>query len=71
MSNEVILLKEDTALASRIATLHFEYYADKDQLAVKLHEHRDAIQCVVGAIEISDWNLVPFGEAQRPGLMDY
>ena len=70
MNNDVILLKEDASLTSRIGTLHYEYYRDENDLVAKLKESRDKIQCVVGSIS-QNTEVLPFGSAQRPELGMY
>ncbi len=69
-SNGCILLTEDTALQSRIAQLHYEYYDDSEDLKSKLKERRNEIQCIVGK-DNANWRAVPFGKAQYPELKDY
>ncbi len=70
MNNDVILLKEDTSLTSRIGTLHYEYYRDQEDLRIKLMEKSDSIQCVVGTQEVYPYAL-PLGTAQKPELGTY
>ena len=66
-----ILLRENEDIASRIGSLNYAYY--DDQLAIERHieQHLDQIQCVVAGIQIGDLQIVPFGNAQFPGLNDY
>lgn len=65
-----ILLTENHAMVSPIATLFYETYADQADLTRKLEEHKDKIQCVTSA---RGWlkNSVPFGMAQFPEVWDY
>ena len=65
LENGFLLLREDRALPSAVATLHYERYASREALMAELEEHRDAIQCVVGH------GHVPFGAAQHPGWGDH
>lgn len=63
-----LVLQENPSLASPIATLNFEYYRDRNELAEKLKAVRDGIQCVVA----NDFNgSVAFGRSQSPQLWDY
>ena len=81
MSNGAIILKEDQAIQSRIATLHYEFYSDKSELVNILLSQQDYIQCVVSNKLESEWSkqktadtnlqLLPLGQAQCPSLMDY
>ncbi|HET9744233.1 MAG TPA: acyl-CoA reductase [Chitinophagaceae bacterium] len=64
MSNESIILMENTAVFSPISQLNYEFYADKDAVIDKLSSS-DELQCIVGR------GYVPFGEGQIPSLTDY
>ena len=64
MSNESILLSENSSPFSPISVLNYEYYsADKPQEGPRT-DNPD-IQCVVGQ------GYTQFGKAQQPGLDDY
>ncbi len=63
--NGFLLLKEDSALASPVATLFYERYADNEAVYTRLREEAGSIQCVVGPL------LVPHGRTQYPELKDY
>jgi hypothetical protein len=65
LENGFVLMKEDTALASPMATVFYERYTDAADVQRTLEEHAQKIQCVVGH------GHVPFGKAQSPGLNDY
>jgi hypothetical protein len=69
IENGFLMLKEDRAYASPIATLFFEYYEQPDDLINKIHADKDAIQCVVGKKD--NPAMVGFGETQKPQLWDY
>ncbi|MEL6637336.1 MAG: acyl-CoA reductase, partial [Bacteroidota bacterium] len=71
LANGCVLLIEDRALPSRIASLHYEYYADDDQLRRELGERTADIQCVVSAEALEGWKRIAPGQAQQPGLRDY
>ena len=64
-------MTEDTSLQSRIASLHYEYYEDKDQLQKDLENKKEEIQCAVGRVDLDGISVFPFGKAQQPALMDY
>jgi hypothetical protein len=70
-NNGCLLLKEDTALHARIASVNYEYYDDVNELDTLLGEKRDEIQCVVGKIKVNGFVVLPFGESQKPTLNDY
>jgi len=71
IENGFILLKEDQAIASPVAVLHYEYYKDSDELAKVLLASESKIQCVVAKNNISGLRVVPFGQAQSPAIDDY
>lgn len=70
-SNGLVLLTESPALTSRIASVHYEYYDDLHELDELLVARRDEIQCVASNIQLRDFDALPFGKTQEPGLMDY
>jgi hypothetical protein len=70
-TNEVIVLKEDPQIASRIASIHFEYYMNKGELIEEILNHDEQIQCLVGNLKSDKYSVVPFGQAQKPGWTDY
>ena len=65
LENGFLILKEDKALHSPVAVLNYEYYDEKESLALQLDELKEDIQCIVGK------HYVPFGKAQQPDLEDY
>ena len=71
LHNGCIMIKEDEALASRIATLHYEYYQDLSDVVQDLTRRESEIQCIVAQEDIPRIDVLPFGKAQEPGLMDY
>jgi len=71
ISNGSVLLQEEEALHSRIALLHYEYYENTKEIAEKLQQHQEDIQCIVSTQQIDSLNVIPFGEAQQPTLNDY
>ena len=71
VTNDVLILKEDKHIASRIASVNYEFYTDPNQLEEILNEHYDEIQCVVTNFSISGFDVIPFGSTQSPLLMQY
>ncbi|MGB2363716.1 MAG: acyl-CoA reductase [Flavobacteriales bacterium] len=65
LENGFLILKEDKALHSPVAVLNYEYYDEKESLALQLDELKEDIQCIVGK------DYIPFGKAQQPDLEDY
>lgn len=71
VNNGCLILLEDTSLTSRIASLHYEFYDDKESLHQHLTEIKDQIQCIVSKAQIPGFELVSFGQTQCPTLTDY
>lgn len=71
LNNGCVILIEDKRLASRIASLHYEYYESEEYLQMRLKEEASQIQCVVSEKEISEWVTFKPGTSQRPQLNDY
>ncbi len=69
LDNGFLLLKEDEAYASPIATVFYEFYSSKDQLKERIETDKKLLQCVVS--DEFQKNEVPFGKTQQPGLTDY
>lgn len=70
-ANGCIILKEDSAIPSNIATLHFEYYDDLEYLYSQLVYRMGEIQVVVSSKQLPGIKTVVFGEAQNPQLSEY
>lgn len=70
-NNGCVILTEDKAIQSRIANLHYEFYDDKETLAMDLKDKIEEIQCIVTKMNFVNLNSISFGDAQRPQLMDY
>ncbi len=70
-SNDFFLLKESKAIASPIATLHFEYYDNREKAVNNLINHLEAIQLVISDIQCDVLPCYSFGKAQLPQLEDY
>ena len=70
-NNGCLLLKEDTSLQARIASVHYEYYDDLQDADRLLAERKDEIQCVVSNLPLRDFKVLPLGKSQEPGLDDY
>lgn len=66
--NGFLLIEENTRLVSPISVLFYERYEDESDLALKLLESKDKIQCIVGRMTPAS---IPFGQAQSPMLWDY
>lgn len=66
-----LMVLEEKAIASRIATLHFEYYEDKAVLETELTQREEEIQLIVAQPDYLSLDTFAFGEAQQPALADY
>lgn len=69
--NGFLMLTESPAFVSPISVVHFEYYDALDDLKIRLQESADSIQCIVGSNDLDIPQVIPFGQAQKPGLSDY
>ncbi len=70
-NNGCLIIREDERLTSRIASIHYEFYKDKNDLLEKLQSQKENIQCIVSNISLDNFNVFSFGKAQQPSLMDY
>jgi hypothetical protein len=64
MTNETILLLENSQLFSPISQVNYSYYSSLDQLSEDLGKDEN-IQVIAGL------NGNNFGESQKPGLFSY
>lgn len=69
LENGFLVLKEDTAYASPIATLFYEYYDSLAILNKRLEYDKERIQCVVS--KEKSGASISFGQTQHPQLWDY
>jgi len=67
--NGFLVLKEDTSLASPIASLFYEVYDSKEVLKSTLQAKHGEIQCIVSRNFVA--NEISFGDTQKPTLTDY
>ncbi|MFN4285867.1 MAG: acyl-CoA reductase [Lacibacter sp.] len=65
MTNDCIVLIENTDHFSPIGTLHYQYYAGAPEILAASLRQQQQVQAVVGA------GGLPFGAAQQPSLTDY
>ncbi len=65
-----ILLREDSAIASPVSVVHYEYYHDDGSPDDSFRSQRDDIQCVVSATART-FPVIPPGMAQKPALWEY
>lgn len=64
MTNDSIILHENSSVFSPISQLNYEFYSDLDAVESALKNNED-IQAIAGNKHL------PFGEAQQPSLTDY
>jgi len=69
LDNGFLTIKEDGSYSSPISSIFYEYYDSEADLAERLENDREQIQCVVGNTPYT--YSVPFGETQKPQLWDY
>lgn len=69
--NGCLLLTENDAIASRIAGLHYAYYAHINAVEQELLHRKEEIQCVVALPGLLQQPTIRFGQTQSPSLRDY
>jgi hypothetical protein len=70
LSNNMLIVKEDHAIATPVAVLNYSYYDSLEALKQELASNKSQIQCIVGSVE-GITGMVPFGKAQQPDVWDY
>lgn len=71
LDNGFMTVKEDSAYASPISGVFYEFYDSLAEVKQRLETDRDLIQCVVGSSQVALPEVIPFGQSQSPGLNDY
>ncbi len=74
LANEIVMIQEQTAIASPVSMLYYERYGDTGRLKEEIGQHIGEIQCIVGSEEVGQMlnlDMVPFGASQKPSLVDY
>ncbi len=66
---DFLIIQEKEALFTAVAQLHYEYYDELHEVLEELDQLQDQVQCRVGHLKRADFT--PFGQTQRPGLMQY
>ncbi len=71
--NGFLLVKEDENFVSPLAVLFYEEYDNITDVAAKLNENQQQIQCVVThlPLPIEKEKIVGFGQSQHPKLWNY
>lgn len=69
LDNGFMLLREDSAYGSPVASLHYSYYDSLASLKSELEERTEEIQCISTHLPLD--NSVPLGKTQQPSLWDY
>jgi hypothetical protein len=64
MTNEAVLMTENTSAFSPVSQVNYEFYDDKNAVVESLKGNKD-IQAIVGN------GFIEFGKAQEPSLNDY
>ena len=69
LDNGFLMLKEDAAYGSPIATIFYEYYKNPGDVLERIATDREQLQCIVAQGLLP--GEIPFGETQFPGLQEY
>ena len=70
LDNGVLLLKEDSAIASPVGVVFYERYSDIDLVVRNLDQHSEEIQCIVSTHAEIKGAILP-GTTQTPMPWDY
>jgi hypothetical protein len=65
LSNNFLILKEDSQLHSPISNIFYQYFENIEEVYTQIDALKNEIQCVVSRQDI------PFGKTQQPSLTDY
>jgi hypothetical protein len=71
LTNNFLILVEDTALSSRISCLHYEKYTSVEVLASKLQQQHEDLQCISSNSSIGSIETIALGQCQMPSVSDY
>ncbi len=63
--NGFLIMKEDAALNSPVASLYYQHYEDRSVVEARLKEEEQRLQCIIGH------GHLPFGSSQFPGPGEY
>jgi Acyl-CoA reductase (LuxC) len=69
-ASDYLMLLPETAVSSRISTLHYGFYGNEASLHNELALYRDDIQCLVSKNKKLENFILP-GQTQQPELWDY
>lgn len=68
LQSDFVIWKESDQIISRIASIHYRFYKNKEELVKWLKSKKDEIQCVVSNQKLPETETVPFGMAQCPDI---
>jgi hypothetical protein len=74
LDNGFLLLKKDVSFCAPRSVLHFEYYANPEDVCGKLLNDVENIQCVLaeaGQSYCKGLDFIAFGKSQLPGINDF
>lgn len=70
-TNDFILLKESSSIASPIAVLNLTYYTELSDVIEEISKNEEQIQLVVSKKPVGRFRHFSFGDSQQPALTDY
>ncbi|MBK7637679.1 MAG: acyl-CoA reductase [Saprospiraceae bacterium] len=71
LQSEFLILKQSDQVISRIASLHYQYYKNQDDLITWLRSKENEIQCIVTDMYLPQIESVGLGMAQCPAIDDF
>lgn len=69
--NGFCILTQSESISSPITVVYYEKYSKISQVAKKLEQEKDSLQCIVSAQDIFHIPSTEFGDAQFPAVNDY
>ena len=70
LDNNFLILKQDSSWTSPVSVLFYEEYDSIQKANDLLEINKESLQVVVSKIKL-DLPAVPFGQAQKPGILDF
>lgn len=70
LDNGLLLIREETKIASPVGVVFYEKYLQLDRVIEEIQLHKDQVQCIATVIEGIENSIRP-GESQFPKLWDY
>lgn len=70
LANDFVIAKEDDNIHSRLATVHYHFYENTEEVLDYILDNHKDIQAIVSQ-PTEEWKSIALGKAQQPSLNDY